>query len=117
MTKFEMTEVQGDEILSSNSGPLENQTTHVVEHLQDMGWIDNTANQDEDNYSTITKMLDIMQSHRDILKMEISKNVPPIMVHCSAGIGRTGTLCALFNMIESLRFAKANKVELEKVLQ
>lgn len=36
------------------------------------------------------------------------KKVSPIIVHCSAGIGRTGTLIAIFNMIESILFTKKN---------
>ena len=28
----------------------------------------------------------------------------PIVIHCSAGIGRTGTLCAIFNIIESIKY-------------
>lgn len=28
----------------------------------------------------------------------------PVLIHCSAGIGRTGTLVAIYNIIESLKY-------------
>ena len=31
-------------------------------------------------------------------------NYGPIVIHCSAGIGRTGTLCSIFNIIESIKY-------------
>jgi len=34
-----------------------------------------------------------------------SERTSPIIIHCSAGIGRTGTIIALFNILETLMYA------------
>lgn len=33
------------------------------------------------------------------------EQIPPVIVHCSAGSGRTGTLIALYNLIEAIKFS------------
>ena len=82
---------------------------HVVEQLIDEGWEDNTAVETPENFEAVEYILSQMQTYRDILQMQAGDQLPPIMVHCSAGVGRTGTVCALFNMVESLRYSKENE--------
>ena len=61
-------------------------------HLQTKKWADLTAPED-------TKiMLDMVQAIRAISHTRDSPK--PILVHCSAGVGRTGTFIAVYKLIE-----------------
>ena len=60
-----------------------------VTHLQTKKWADLTAPED-------TKiMLDMVQAVR-----AISRANEPILVHCSAGVGRTGTFIGVYKLVE-----------------
>ena len=63
-----------------------------VTHLQTKKWADLTAPED-------TKiMLDMVQAIRAISRAQASPD--PILVHCSAGVGRTGTFIAVYKLVE-----------------
>ena len=63
-----------------------------VTHLQTKKWADLTAPAD-------TKiMLDMVQAIRAISKAQ--DNPEPILVHCSAGVGRTGTFIGVYKLVE-----------------
>ena len=63
-----------------------------VTHLQTKKWADLTAPAD-------TKiMLDMVQALRAISKARDSQE--PILVHCSAGVGRTGTFIGVYKLVE-----------------
>ena len=63
-----------------------------VKHLQTKKWADLTAPED-------TKiMLDMVGAIRTISRAQTSPE--PILVHCSAGVGRTGTFIGVYKLIE-----------------
>ena len=63
-----------------------------VTHLQTKKWADLTAPEDT------RIMLDMVQAIRAISN---AKNNPePILVHCSAGVGRTGTFIGVYKLVE-----------------
>mgnify|MGYP002051049722 CR=1 FL=1 len=63
-----------------------------VTHLQTKKWADLTAPEDT------RIMLDMVQAIR---ASSHAKNSPkPILVHCSAGVGRTGTFIGVYKLIE-----------------
>ena len=57
-----------------------------------------TAWPDHDIPSAATSLLDFLQ----LIKLQCPEEGPPIVVHCSAGVGRTGTLIAIDAMIEQM---------------
>ena len=64
-------------------------STIEVSHLQTKKWADLTAPED-------TKILrDLVQVTRQQAKVS-----QPVVVHCSAGVGRTGTFIAVYKLIE-----------------
>ena len=68
-----------------------------IRHLQSVAWPDHGAPELEEEYDSIKYMAD-----------EVINNPTPILVHCSAGIGRTGTLIALCQMIEAIKMTTFN---------
>ena len=61
-------------------------------HLQTKKWADLTAPEDT------RIMLDMVQDIRSISLTHV--NTEPILVHCSAGVGRTGTFIAVYKLVE-----------------
>jgi protein tyrosine phosphatase len=78
----------------------------ILDHINEIGWVDDTAPQEEflcsDIDILVERMLKAREEHTEI----------PIIVHCSAGIGRTGTVIAIFNIVESLIYARKYQNEL-----
>ena len=69
-----------------------------VTHLQTKKWADLTAPEDT------RIMLDMVQAISTISNAK--DNPEPILVHCSAGVGRTGTFIAVYKLIEDFHNEK-----------
>ncbi|XP_072180078.1 receptor-type tyrosine-protein phosphatase mu-like [Diadema setosum] len=70
----------------------------TVTQFHYMSW----SNKDvPENYTTLLDFVDVVLRHH--ATMPLSKRNRPMLVHCSAGIGRTGTFLTLYNMLFMMR--------------
>ena len=71
----------------------------TIVHLQYLTWPDHGAPEESD-YKIIGKILDYIRDHHQKSKNNNGEN--KIAIHCSAGIGRTGTIIAIYNIQQAI---------------
>ena len=77
-----------------------------VSQLQTIKWADLTAPDD-------TKILrDLVHKARELNSSEKD----PILVHCSAGVGRTGTFIAVFKLVKDYTNSKVRALDFKKTV-
>lgn len=77
-----------------------NDEFRLINHIQMVNWPDFLIPNEELGYETIDNLIQLIIEYR-----EMNEN-SPIVIHCSAGIGRTGTFITLFNIVKCLRLYK-----------
>lgn len=77
-----------------------NDMEHRTTQLQMVNWPDHSSPDEETGYQTIEYIINFTAEIR------ANYNYSPILTHCSAGTGRTGTFIAIFNIIKCLCFIK-----------
>lgn len=82
-----------DVVSHEDKGKIKSEVTQI--HFQ--GWPDHGVPEIEESYKDFLEMISIVDDY-------IGKS--PIVVHCSAGIGRTGTFISLYNAILSINSKK-----------
>ena len=75
-----------------------NDTQKTLTHLQMVNWPDYSTPNELTGYDTINYLIKIIAECRETYP-EI-----PVLLHCSAGTGRTGTLISIFNLVKCLFF-------------
>jgi protein tyrosine phosphatase len=74
----------------------------MFRHLLYGAWPDNGIPEPEDRESLLSFIRLVDRTNKDLSGLEATADVePPIMVHCSAGVGRTGSFIALSSLLRS----------------
>jgi protein tyrosine phosphatase len=74
----------------------------IFHHLSYAAWPDHGIPEPEHRAGLLNFIRLVDQKNKDMRGLEVTADVePPIMVHCSAGIGRTGSFIALSSLLRS----------------
>mmetsp|Transcript_10628 Transcript_10628/g.20553 ORF Transcript_10628/g.20553 Transcript_10628/m.20553 type:complete len:311 (+) Transcript_10628:10-942(+) len=74
-----------------------------VRHLQSTAWPDHGVPELEEEFDSLMYMINAMIQTRTL------PSLPRVVVHCSAGIGRTGTIVGLYSIISAYEQAQAGE--------
>jgi len=83
-----------------------------ITQLQFMAWPDHGVPMDPQDYIALSDKSDEANNTKVIAKPEPNNDGKTILVHCSAGVGRSGTFCCVHSCIKNLRehVKKQNKL-------
>jgi len=71
--------------------------TRNVKQVHFTKWPDHGVPPINDVYDAFTRIIEEVDKNEDITTITNNKYPSPIVVHCSAGVGRTGTFISLYN--------------------
>ncbi|MCO5585235.1 hypothetical protein L7F22_039168 [Adiantum nelumboides] len=78
-----------------------------INHFQYIAWPDYSVPNDPDSLLVLMRMANTVQHEADLeTKANQSQAVGPMVVHCSAGVGRTGTYILIDSVLDIIRRAR-----------
>lgn len=82
---------------------VETQEERAVWHFLFLGWPDHEVPRDREDQKALLELIKMSRFRiEEISDGEGEKETPPRVVHCSAGVGRTGTFIALDHLLQEL---------------
>lgn len=84
-----------------------NHEQRIVTHYWYRNWLDNKVPR---HVQTIITLLNTVKKQK-----EISASDSPVLVHCSAGVGRTGIFIVLYHLMERIQY-KASEISLFELI-
>lgn len=102
----------------SSLPPLQGAERTIV-HYQFLAWPDygvpSSGQQVLQLLFSVRKAQSRLSQHLDLARLHLPPHGPPVLVHCSAGVGRSGAFCTLDVCIDELK--DKNMVNLQGVVR
>ena len=99
--KIEYKEEKKKDLIIRNITLSKDKIIKNVTQIQYKGWPDHGIPKIEEAYNSFIYMINFIN--------EYSQNCP-VVVHCSAGVGRTGTFLSIYNLLEEIEKKKNNQI-------
>ena len=80
-----------------------NEYTRNVKQIHFTKWPDHGVPPIDKVYDAFCKIIEEVDNNEDISKISDNQYKSPVVVHCSAGVGRTGTFISLYNFHSILK--------------
>ena len=99
--KIEYKEEKKKDLIIRNITLSKDKIIKNVTQIQYKGWPDHGIPKIEEAYNSFIYMINFIN--------EYSQNCP-VVVHCSAGVGRTGTFLSIYNLLDEIEKKKNNQI-------
>lgn len=81
--------------LSLSASALVKKQSRSIVQIQFKGWNDHSIPNIKDTYDSFIEMFNVVNDHLTN-HYKLKEQLSPIVVHCSAGVGRTGTFLSMY---------------------
>lgn len=87
---------------------------HLVYHFLFTRWPDYQVPREKSDQIALINLIELSRQKLSHISGAPKGNIPPRIIHCSAGVGRTGTFIALDHLLKELEENKLDNIEDDK---